>query len=358
MLTASLIFTGCKNNTQHNVGNAALLAILDETAQNNATEQNIDTKRNTYTIEPSPISLDVDVDATFVQNITYGPDVRNTYDFFKPTSATPTSLVIYIHGGGFRGGSKEKLYESNGNQNTINQLLSNNIAVATINYRLLEDGDTDGVLKCLNDSKRALQFMRRHASQMNIDKEKIVLWGGSAGAGTSLWLALQDDMADPDNADLVLRESTRVLGVSVSSPQTTYDFDKWVSHVFIDFNMSLEDIFAIDTSLEAQLLGFYGISSMSEYDTPAVNEYRAAVDMLSMVSSDDPELHMVSASNPLTAPTDKGALLHHPHFVREMVEAYDAIGLPTVYEYGYGNTIYRSTVQESTADFLMRKLAE
>ena len=37
----------------------------------------------------------------------YGPHERNVLDLWKAKSDQPTPLVVFIHGGGFRGGSKE-----------------------------------------------------------------------------------------------------------------------------------------------------------------------------------------------------------------------------------------------------------
>ena len=46
-----------------------------------------------------------------------------------------------------------------------------------------------------------------NAGQWGIDPERIALYGDSAGAGMSVWIGLQDDMADPDNTDPVLRKA-------------------------------------------------------------------------------------------------------------------------------------------------------
>ena len=314
-----------------------------------------------YPVAEPPFALAADVNAKFVPDIAYDRYDLTKFDFFKPASATPTPLVIYIHGGGFRGLDKDRVYEKQNDRDDINAFLARGIAFITINYRLLEnENETAGVKKCLEDSKRALQAIRYHAADLNIDPERIVLWGSSAGAGTSLWLALNDDMADATNVDPILRESTRVLGVAGKIPQTTYDFDRWETDIYPDFNFTLEAAFARDPEgeLEPRLLNFYAIESMDDYATTAIDDYREDVDMLDMVSSDDPELWLQSTSVPLGVPETEGALLHHPFFVRELVEATDAAGVATVFAWGYGNEINASERQEASRDFLIRKLTD
>ena len=66
------------------------------------------------------------------KNVSYGPHERNVLDFWQAKSNDPSPLVIYIHGGGFRGGSKESL-----NAQTLRQLLDAGISVAALHYRLV-----------------------------------------------------------------------------------------------------------------------------------------------------------------------------------------------------------------------------
>ena len=75
----------------------------------------------------------------------------------------------------------------------------------------------------MHDAARALQFVRKKASEWNFDPERIGLSGGSAGACTALWLAFHDDLADPSAADPISRESTRPMCVAVEVAQTTLD---------------------------------------------------------------------------------------------------------------------------------------
>ena len=101
------------------------------------------------------------------------------------------------------------------------------ISVATVNYRLLQDACAAKVvppLQCpLNDAARALQFVRAHAGEWNVDKTRIGACGVSAGGCSALWLALHDNMARPQSDDPLSRESTRVVCVAAKAPQTSLD---------------------------------------------------------------------------------------------------------------------------------------
>ena len=44
-----------------------------------------------------------------IANEHYGPHERNVLDLWKAKSDKPTPLVVYIHGGGYRAGSKESV---------------------------------------------------------------------------------------------------------------------------------------------------------------------------------------------------------------------------------------------------------
>ena len=74
-------------------------------------------------LKPSspPFSLG-SASAYFVKDVAYGTHTRHKLDIFVPkanySSKSKTPLVIFIHGGGFSSGSKEKAYTSS-NQKMI-----------------------------------------------------------------------------------------------------------------------------------------------------------------------------------------------------------------------------------------------
>ncbi|SVB65625.1 uncharacterized protein METZ01_LOCUS218479, partial [marine metagenome] len=154
-----------------------------------------------------------------MSEIVYGKHDRNVLDFWKAESDEPTPVAFVIHGGGWKGGSKERLDRFA----DPNALLKAGISVVAINYRYVTSTEKPPVKAPLHDAARALQFVRSKAKEWNLDKKRIGAAGGSAGACSSLWLAFHDDLADPKSKDPVARESSRLACAAVTGAQTTLD---------------------------------------------------------------------------------------------------------------------------------------
>ena len=150
-------------------------------------------------------------------NEKYGPHERNTFDLWLAKSELPTPLVVYIHGGGFIGGDKSKYYDSA----DLVRFLDSGVSVAIINYRFMNQPPY-GILASMNDAKYFVQYIRYYSEKYNIDKRRIACSGGSAGAGITLWLAFSNDMADQDNSDPILRESSTLTAAGAFAAQCTY----------------------------------------------------------------------------------------------------------------------------------------
>jgi len=151
--------------------------------------------------------------------VSYGKHERNVLDFWKAKSDSPSPVAFVIHGGGWKGGSKERLPRFA----DPNALLKAGISVVAINYRYVTSTEEPPVKAPLHDAARALQFVRSKAKEWNLDKRRIGAAGGSAGACSSLWLAFHDDLADPKSKDPVAHESSRLSCAAVTGAQTTLD---------------------------------------------------------------------------------------------------------------------------------------
>jgi acetyl esterase/lipase len=154
-------------------------------------------------------------------DVAYGPHKKQVLHFWKAAGDQPTPVLFFIHGGGWQGGNRHSV------QGLLAPMLKAGISVVSVEYRFIAEARADGVtppVKApLHDAARALQFVRSKAAEWGLDKKRIAASGGSAGACSSLWLAFRPDMADPNSADPVARESTRLLTAAVTGAQTTLD---------------------------------------------------------------------------------------------------------------------------------------
>lgn len=223
--------------------------------------------------------------APTVANYAYGQDSeRQRFDFWQAKSDKPTPVLLMIHGGGWQNGDKE------GYARSVQQYLDEGISVAAINYRFIQhamDQKVEPPVKaCLHDAARALQTIRSKAGEWNIDPKRIASTGSSAGACTSLWLALHDDLADPTSSDPVARQSTRLTCVAVDGAQTSLDpteVREWIANAVYGghaFGFKGEGRQRAD---EFQLL-----IENREKVLPWIKEYSP----IELVTSDDPPIYL------------------------------------------------------------------
>ena len=283
---------------------------------------------------------------------------KQVFHLFLPDTTGNFPLVVFIHGGGYIGGTPD-IVTTPVRRQDIKYFLENGIAFASVGYRLINNTgpDTEGVIKCLNDAKRALQFIRYNASDLYIDPTKIALQGRSAGASSSYWLGTLPDMADPNATDPILQESTRVCAVDLYGSQATLDMYKWETQVFDNFdgngtNYTLDEM--------ENLMGFErtsnfygGFNSISQILVdPALIQYRQDVDQLFYLSNDDPPLFISSQSLAVHPSQD---LFHHSFHGREIHNTALAVGVSEV-KADIPALSINTTNGESGIEFLVRHL--
>jgi len=109
----------------------------------------------------------------------------------KPPNGYP--CVMFIHGGGFKSGSKR----SGGKLNSVClKLLDDGIAVVSINYYLVRKyaksktrDKNKEVRIAAEDAELAMKWIADHAGEYGFDLERFAVCGGSAGARTCFELA-------------------------------------------------------------------------------------------------------------------------------------------------------------------------
>jgi acetyl esterase len=247
-------------------------------------------------------------------DVAYGPHERNRIDLYLVESKTPTPLVLYIHGGGFQGGDKSSVGD-------VGSYHAQGWSVAAINYRLTNVVPAPGQYL---DCGRALQFIRQNAEKWNINPKLIASTGGSAGAGTSMWLAFHDDLADPKSDDPVARQSTRLTCISVLNGQSSYD-PRFAEKIGIPRpNYERHSFFE----------PFYAIK-VSEADTPeAYKRYDVAAPITYLTKDDPPALLNYTYMNEeVTATSNLGLVVHHPKFGIALKEQMDKLGIECVVQY-------------------------
>jgi acetyl esterase/lipase len=170
---------------------------------------------------PGASGYSASVPAPTLSNVAYGEHARQVLDVWQAESVDPSPLVVVIHGGSWKTGQKEWVNRFV----DVNALLEAGVSVAAINYRYTtQAGDIQPpVAVPMGDAARAVQFIRSKANEWNLDKTRIAGAGASAGACTVLWLALHEDMAQPNSYDPVARESTRLWCAATINAQTSLD---------------------------------------------------------------------------------------------------------------------------------------
>jgi acetyl esterase len=260
-------------------------------------------------------------------DVSYGEHPQQKIDLYLAESAGPTPLVLYIHGGGFRGGSKRGV--------NPRPLLDAGISLASIEYRFVQHKRLPAAH---HDCRRAIQFLRHHAEKYHFDKTRIGAFGGSAGAQLCMYLAFHDDMAEAESDDPIARESTRLTCVATSGGQTSMDFAWWQENV-PGYDQPHRDV-----------------SEIFDVDTPGGREKIVGeISALSLISKDDPPIFMSYGMKP-DAPVPSGGAaqgwkVHHVIFGVKLKEKMDAIGVDADLQYPGAKTKYASRER-----FLIAKL--
>jgi len=232
-------------------------------------------------------------------------------DVWLARSDKPTPLVVYYHGGGFRGGDKRTL-----NRVLLQKLLDGGVSVAAANYRLTNVAPFPAQM---HDCAKALQFLRHHAKKYNVDPKRVGATGGSAGAVISMWLAFHEDLANPDAKDPVARQSTRLSVAVVYAAQSTID------------PRAIQKMYNTN-QVDGALILLYGMKDASDIDDPKFHPLFVEASPINHATKDDPPVlaYYRQANQPLPPNSSGRQHIHHPKFGLLLKKKLDELGVECV----------------------------
>lgn len=119
-----------------------------------------------------PPGVRMDRDVAYVPN----GDEAQRLDLYLPEKPTdsPLPLIVHIHGGGWKGGSKYPC--------SLVSMVARGYAVASIEYRFSQKAVFPAQIQ---DCQAAIRWLRANAKEYNIDPDYVGVVGGSAGGHLS-----------------------------------------------------------------------------------------------------------------------------------------------------------------------------
>jgi acetyl esterase/lipase len=147
-------------------------------------------------------------------NVSYGPRPEHALDVHLPSGvAGPSPVVVFAHAGGWIGGTRTALPD------VVDALIADaGVAVVSIDYRLIgtaPDGSYVNTFPTASyDMDRAIRFVRANAQRWNLDPNRIIVAGASAGGQLAALAGVAPGVySDPALPDDLVRVSPVVQGV-------------------------------------------------------------------------------------------------------------------------------------------------
>jgi acetyl esterase/lipase len=127
---------------------------------------------------------------------------RLRLDVYVPKGPAPARgrpVVVAVHGGGWRGGSKSDYGRS------LAELARHGLVVVAIDYRLSRPG-VPSWPENLDDVRAALGWVRRNTARFSIDPRRVALMGASAGGHLALLAGFDPDPTGPVTGGTISRK--------------------------------------------------------------------------------------------------------------------------------------------------------
>jgi acetyl esterase len=137
-----------------------------------------------------------------------------SFQSLKKKSGEKTPAVLWIHGGGWTGGTCESFFP------LARYTATRGAASFVIQYRLANTNGTVTVSNCVADCKSAVRYLRSHAEELGIDPQRIAVIGESAGGHLAACVGVLGGFDDPADD---LKISARPDALILYNPLTKFE---------------------------------------------------------------------------------------------------------------------------------------
>ena len=160
------------------------------------------------------------------RDIAYGAGPKETLDVFTADGkAGPKPILIFVHGGGFVGGDKNRTPQGQPSpfyDNVMLWAVGHGMAGVNINYEWAPKATYPQVQ---HEIAEAVAWARANAASFGGDPNRIVIWGHSAGAAhVASYIAHPETYADVEGAKAPLQGAVMTSG--------SYDLASPKDHVY------------------------------------------------------------------------------------------------------------------------------
>lgn len=230
------------------------------------------------------IPADVEVLRDVVFGTGGGRDLNMHIVLPKERSSKPAPAFVWIHGGGWMGGTKE------GGLGAVGPFVRKGFVGATIEYRLSGEAPFPAQIE---DCKCAIRYLRAHADKYNIDPERIAVGGSSAGGHLVALLGTSGGVQELEGTGGWPEQSSSVQAVLDLYGPT--DFQLFVTTAGYESHNK-------DGSPESRLLGGGAVLPQTE----ALQR----VNPITYIDKDDPPFLIIHGSKDATVPPNQSQVLH------------------------------------------------
>lgn len=227
---------------------------------------------------------------TSIKNLNYvkNGDEKHKLDLYLPTTPQKSPLIVFVHGGGWRSGDKKAF------DHAI-ELVNNGYAVASVNYRLSNKSKFPAQI---HDIKTAIRWLRFNANKYNINKEKVGIWGISAGGNLASLVGVSSGVSEFEGSFLGNKQQA-------SNVQAVVD---WFGPVdptkIIPLQKNANKNYSVYYDAAGQLLGNKPLKDYSNYTIATMNP-------LTYIDKDDPPFLIMHGGEDGVVPVNQSRLFYN-----------------------------------------------